>query len=154
MSDTSQPSVGAGVAVAVTTERVRSMLAPFGDIDVADDGTCSLRYGSARVTVEIGVFDEDQAAVHVRARCVTGANRSSELYHWAATNRADIGHFSVVDEPDGTATIVFSRTLIGEFLNAAELRLTVVAVAFTADRFDDALAARFGGVVHDAAGNR
>ena len=33
------------------------------------------------------------------------------------------------------------------------LALTVVAVAFTADRFDDELAARFGGRVHDAAGN-
>jgi hypothetical protein len=99
------------------------------------------------------VFDDDQAAVRVRSRCVTGVPRSPELYHWIAVHRAEIGQFSVVDEDDGSATIEFSRTLIAEFLTPAELRLTVVAVAFTSDRFDDELAARFGGAVHDAAGN-
>jgi hypothetical protein len=139
--------------VTATAAQVRGMLAPFGDVVVEDDGTCSLSYGSARVTVEVGVFDEDQAVVHVRSRCVTGATRSPELYEWVATNQADLGHFTVVDEDDGSATVVFSHTLVAEFLNPAELRLTVVAVAFTADRFDDALAARFGGRVHDAAAN-
>lgn len=133
--------------------RVRGLLSPFGDVAVDDGGTCSLVYGSARVVVEVGLFDEDQAAVHVRSRCVTGATRSPELYHWVATNRSDIGRFAVIDEDDGSATIEFSRTLLAEFLNPAELRLTVVAVAFTADHFDDQLAARFGGRVHDAAGN-
>jgi hypothetical protein len=139
--------------VAGTAGRVRDMLAPFGDVVVGDDGTCSLAYGSARVVVDVGVFDEDQAVVHVRSRCVTGATPSPELYHWVATNRADLGQFTVVDEDDGSATIEFSRALIGEFLNPAELRLTVVAVAFTSDHFDDDLAARFGGEVHDAGAN-
>ena len=142
-----------GPTVAEAAERVRQMLAPFDDVAVGDDGTCSLTYGSAHVTVDIGVFDEDQAVAHVRSRCVTGATPSPELYHWAATHRADIGQFRVIDEDDGTATIEFSRSLIAEFLNPAELRLTVVAVAFAADQHDDELAARFGGTVHDAAGN-
>jgi hypothetical protein len=148
----------AGDAIAAASTRVRQLLEPFGDVEVerGDDGVpgrCTLRYGSALVAVEIGVFDEDQAAVHVRSRCVTGATRSPELYHWVATNRTEIGAFHVIDEADGTATIEFSRTLLAEFLNPAELRLTVVAVAFNADRFDDQLASRFGGMVHDAAGN-
>jgi hypothetical protein len=141
-------------AVAETLGRVREMLSPFEDVTVHDDGTCSLRYGSALVQATVGVFDEDQAVVHVQARCVVGATPTPELYRWVATNRADVGHFAVVDEPDGSATVLFSHSLLGEFLNPAELRLTVVAVAFTADRFDDELAARFGGQVHDAAGNR
>jgi hypothetical protein len=147
------PPTTATDAVSAASEAVRSMLAPFDDVQLGDDGTCSLRYGSAEVAVTVATFDEDQAAVHVRARAVTGATRSAELYHWVATNRADVGHFGVVDEDDGSATIEFGHTLIGEFLNPAELRLTVVAVALTADRFDDELAARFGGTVHDAAGN-
>jgi hypothetical protein len=140
-------------AVSAAAEQVRTMLAPFDDVTVAADGTCSLRYGSAEVRVTVGVFDEDQAAVRIAARAVTGATRSPELYRWVATTRADIGHFSVVDEDDGSATVEFARTLVAEFLNPAELRLTVVAVALAADRFDDELAARFGGRVHDAAGN-
>jgi hypothetical protein len=140
-------------AVSAAADQVRSMLAPFDDVTVGADGTCSLRYGSAEVVVTVGVFDEDQAAVRVAARAVTGAAPSPELFRWVATNRADIGHFGVVEEGDGTATVEFARTLVAEFLNPAELRLTVVAVALTADRFDDELAARFGGRVHDAAGN-
>jgi hypothetical protein len=136
-----------------TAARVRAMLAPFDDVEVSDDGACSLRYGSARVLVDIGVFDEDQDAVHVRARCVSGATRSPELYHWAATTRPELGAFRVIDEDDGSATIELSRTLIAEFLNPAELRLSIVALALTADRHDDELATRFGGSVHDAAGN-
>jgi hypothetical protein len=149
----STTSTGVTPAVAEAAARVRAMLEPFGDVVVGDDGGCSLSYGSAHVTVEVGVFDEDQAAVHVRSRCVTGATRSPELYHWVATHRAEVGRFGVIDEDDGSATIEFARTLIAEFLNPAELRLTVVAVALTADRYDDDLAARFGGAVHDAAGN-
>jgi hypothetical protein len=136
-----------------TAARVRGMLAPFDDVDVLGDGTCSLSYGSARVVVSVGTFDDDQPVVHVRSEAVTGATPSPELYRWVATNHADLGHFAVVDEADGTATIVFSHALVGEFLNPAELRLTVVAVAFTADHFDDDLAARFGGEVNDATAN-
>ena len=43
---------------------------------------------------------------------------------------ADLGHFTVVDEDDGTATIELTRSLVAEVLNPSELRLTVVAVAF------------------------
>jgi hypothetical protein len=141
------------IAVVEAAQRVRQMLEPFGDVAVDDRGGCSLSYGSAHVTVEVGVFDEDQAAVHVRSRCVTGATPSPDLYRWAATHEAEVGRFRVIDEDDGTATIEFSRTLLAEFLNPAELRLSVVAAAFTADHHDDELAARFGGRVHDEAGN-
>jgi hypothetical protein len=152
-ADTSAAGPAGPAAVAETAARVREMLAPFGDVAVDGEGTCSLCYGSALVRVEVGVFDDDQAAVRVRSRCVTGATASPELFRWVATNRADLGHFLVVEAGDGTATIEFSHTLVGEFLNPAELRLVVVAVAFTADHFDDDLAARFGGEVHDAAAN-
>jgi hypothetical protein len=149
----STATADASPAVAEAAHQVREMLAPFDDVVVRDDGACTLSYGSAHVTVEVGVFDEDQAVVHVRFRCVTGADRPPELYRWVATHRDEVGHFTVIDDEDGSATIEFSRTLIAEFLNPAELRLTVVAVAFTADHHDDELAARFGGVVHDADGN-
>jgi hypothetical protein len=147
-----EPAEGPAPVVDTAT-RVRAMLAPFDDVVVGEDGTCSLSYGSANVMVDIGVFDEDQDVVHVRARCVSGATRSPELYRWAATTRPELGAFRVVDEEDGSATIELSRTLVAEFLNPAELRLSIVALALTADRHDDELAARFGGSVHDAAGN-
>jgi hypothetical protein len=138
-------------AVADTVAKVRDFLAPFDDVTLHDDGTCSLHYGSAQVIITVGIFDEDQAIVRVRADAVTGATPSAELDHHVARFQGEIGHLTLRDEADGTVTILFSHSLLGEFLNPAELRLTVVAVAHYADELDDDLAARFGGKVFGTA---
>jgi hypothetical protein len=140
-------------AVASTANKVREMLSSFDDVELHDDGTCSLTYGSAQVVVSVNVFDQDQAVVKVRAKCVTGATLSPELYRHIATFSAELGHLRVVEEADGTATILFSHSLLGEFLNPAELRMTVVALALIADQLDDSLAATYGGQVFNADGN-
>lgn len=140
-------------AVAETTAQVREHLAPFDDVTVNEDGSATLLWGSARVDVTVGVFDEDQSVVQVRATAVTGATASPELYEHVATTALDLGHYSVEPEDGGTVAIVISHGLIGEFLNPAELRMTVVAVAHAADTTDDALAARFGGTVYAADAN-
>jgi hypothetical protein len=141
-------------AVAETALKVRQMLSSFDDVDLNDDGTCCLTYGSAQVVVSVTVFDEDQAVVKCRAQCVTGATLSPELYRHVATFSAEVGHLRVVEEDDGTGSILFSHSLLGEFLNPAELRMTVVALALLADQIDDELAATYGGKVFNADGNK
>ena len=141
-------------AVADTIAEVREHLSTFDDVTVNDDGSATLLWGSARVDVTVEVFDEDQSVVQVAATCVTGATPSSELYEHIATSSLDLGHFSVVPEDGGTVAIVISHGLIGEFLNPAELRMTIVAVAHEADTTDDELASRFGGTVYAVDGNR
>lgn len=140
-------------AVADTIAQVREHLSTFDDVTLNDDGSATLLWGSARVDVTVEVFDEDQSVVQVKATAVTGATPSPELYEHVATSSLDLGHLTVVPEDGGTAAIVISHGLIGEFLNPAELRMTVVAVAHTADTTDDELAARFGGSVYHADGN-
>ncbi len=141
-------------AVADTEAKVREFLEPFDDVEVLDDGGVCLRYGSAQVVVTVGVFDEDQTVVKVRADCVTGAKPSPELYMHVATLQTEIGHLRALEEADGTATIYFTHGLMGEFLNPAELRMTVITVAYLADELDDGLAERFGGKVFDADSNK
>jgi hypothetical protein len=154
MSDTGSPASTID-AVEDAAAKVREFLGSFEDVDVDEaDGSCSLRYGSAVVHVTVGVFDEDQAVVKVTAACVTGAKLSPELFEHVATYHSEVGHLRLVEEEDGTATINFCHSLLGEFLNPAELRMTVVAVAFTADELDDGLAERFGGHVFDADSNK
>jgi hypothetical protein len=153
MSDPSTTTDETTDAVADTTAKVHEYLAPFDDVDQDADGNASLQYGSARVRITVETFDQDQAVVKVCANVVNGARPTPELFHHLATNQSEIGHLSAVEEPDGTATINFSHSLLGEFLNPAELRMTVIAVAFAADQLDDALAAQFGGTVHDADAN-
>lgn len=141
-------------AVAETIAQVREHLSPFDDCTVNDDGSVTLLWGSARVDVTVEVFDEDQSVVQVKAKAVTGATPSPELYEHVATTALELGHFSVVPEDGGTVAIVISHGLIGEFLNPAELRMTVVAIGHAADHTDDDLAARFGGAVYHADGNQ
>jgi len=141
-------------AVADTSAQVRDHLSSFDDVTVNDDGSATLLWGSARVDITVEVFDEDQSVVQVKATCVTGATPSPDLYQHVATSSVDLGHYTVVPETGGTVGIVISHGLIGEFLNPAELRMTIVAVANEADTTDDALAARFGGTVYAAPANR
>jgi hypothetical protein len=140
-------------AVAETIAQVREHLSTFDDVTLNDDGSATLCWGSARVDITVEVFDQDQSVVSVQATCVTGATASPELYQHVATSSLDLGHFSVEPEDGGTVAIVISHGLIGEFLNPAELRMTVVAVAHEADSTDDDLAARFGGTVYAADNN-
>lgn len=140
-------------AVAETAAKVREHLSSFDDVTINEDGSGTLLWGSARVDVAVEVFDEDQSVVRVFACCVTGATPSPELYEHVATTSFDLGHYEVVPTGEGTVDIVIRHSLIGEFLNPAELRMTIVAVAHEADNTDDALAARFGGAVYHADGN-
>ena len=142
-------------AVEETRRKVEEYLAnAFDDVTVDDDKWC-ITYGSAKVQIDVGIFDEDGSVVHVESPTVTGADASPELFHYLATNshHHEFGHLGALETGDGKATITFGHSLLGEFLDPAELRTAVIAVAFTADQLDNELAARFGGEVHDADGD-
>ena len=140
-------------AVTETAAQVREHLSSFEDVTINEDGSGTLLWGSARVDVAVEVFDEDQSIVRVHACCVTGATPSPELYEHVATTSFDLGHYEVVPVDGGKVDILIRHSLIGEFLNPAELRMTIVAIAHEADGTDDDLAARFGGTVYAVDGN-
>jgi hypothetical protein len=137
-------------AVADTRERVHDAMAEFvGEHAVTElpSGDVAVRYGSAQVTVTVRRFDEDSSLVVLDAPLVSGIAPSAELYEYVATATPEqgLGHLGLAIATDGTATIHFRHTLLGEYLEPAELRLSVVAIALLGDRMDDALAERFGG---------
>lgn len=141
-------------AVVTTRQLVNEYLAgAFDEVEVAD-GVWTIRYGSAKVDITVDVFDEDSSVVRVVSPAVTGCAPSPELYKFIATDapKHAFGHLEAIEQGD-TITITFGHSLLGDFLDDAELRTAVIAVAFTADELDDELAARFGGQVHDASGN-
>lgn len=142
-------------AVEQARAKVQEYLSQFDDVEIDADGNCSLRYGSALVEVDVQTFDQDSAAVVIKAACVTGATSSPELFEHIATGGggAEFGHLSATKESDGTITINFSHSMLSDYLNPAELRMVVIAVAYTADQLDDGLAAKFGGKVYDAGSN-
>ena len=138
--------------VPLARQRVRETLdGSFDGVDFDSDGNASFRYGSAHVFVHVREFDEDSAVVVLESPVVKGATASPELYEYVATQAAphEFGHLIVAPNDDGkTASITFTHSLLGDYLDDMELRVAAVAVAFTADELDDQLAERFGGTVH------
>lgn len=137
-------------AVAATRDRVREYMQAFvGDrmVEELENGDIAVRYGSARVTVHTQVFDEDSSLVVLDAPLVSGVTLTPDVYEHVATavTEEGIGHLCLETHGDGTATIHFRHSLLGEYLEGAELRMSVVAVALLGDQMDDELAARFGG---------
>ena len=140
-------------AVAATRARVREYMQEFvggHEVEELPEGDVAVRYGSARVTVHTTLFDEDSSLVVVDAPLVSGIAVSPELFeHVATASPAEgLGHLCLEHDADGTATVHYRHSLLGEYLEGAELRMSVVAIALLGDRMDDALAERFGGTTY------
>ena len=73
---------------------------------------------------------------------------TEDLYHWAAVDGQQfrLGTVTVLDEKDaGTCFIQFDHTIMGDYLDPAELATAVGAVLWTADDLDEIVHDRFGG---------
>jgi len=115
------------------------------------DGGASFRYGSAHVFVRVQEFDEDSSVVVLESPVVQNAKVTPERYQYVATQAGDheFGHLFIRPQDD-EATIVFTHTLLGDYLDDMELRVAAVAVAYTSDELDDTLVERFGGSLFHA----
>ena len=133
-------------------QKVRETLAgSFDDVQFDEAGGASFRYGSAHVFVRVESFDEDSSVVVLESPVVQGAKITPELYEYVATQSADQGFGHLALRPDGKhATIIFTHTLLGDYLDDMELRVAAVAVAFTSDELDDTLVEKFGGSLYHA----
>lgn len=141
--------------------KVESYLTDLAPNVVIDQtGTYSARSGSARVFVRVLEHpDGESALIYVFAPVVEGARLTPELFEYVATDSSMVfGTLLVVrdtpDQPDGqsagaatTGTIYVRHTLLGDFLDSAELEYAVGGIASSADDLDDELATRFGGSV-------
>lgn len=135
-------------------DKVQRYLLDLGDgIQVTENGY-TFRYGSTRVFVDVrerGEGEDEFTTVMVWAPFVKHLKPSPELFEYVARNADSFlfGHLGLIDHSEqGTLTLVFSHTVLGDYLDPAELQAAVVAVAGTADSHDDELAAKFGGNVY------
>jgi hypothetical protein len=102
-----------------------------------------LRRGSAAATVDIQDWDEG-SVVKTWSLVVTDLQPTPELYEYLLRLNADqqFGAFAL----DADNDIVLSHTIIGDTLDPEELRSSVEAIARSADRYDDEIVERFGGL--------
>lgn len=108
--------------------------------------------GSFLVPFETGVrihlvprdFGSDMSVVQVIAPTNLGVSVTPELAMFVATENAKFVFGRLALYPEQGA-VGFEESLLGTFLNRAELEVAVGIAASMADRYDDEIQQRFGG---------
>ncbi len=140
--------------VEATTQKVQRILVEeFNDVRLHKNGGFVLETGSTAAFVQIQEWTPDKdgnprSLVYIWAPLGRDVKPSPELYHWAAVDGQQMrfGTVSVLDNTEaGTCFVQFDRTLLGDYLDPAELVTAVNAVLFTADDLDEIVHDRFGG---------
>lgn len=135
-------------------DKVQRYLMDMGlhGIELMPDGY-TFRFGSTRMFIGIDEYGEGEdafTAAVLNAPIVMDVTPSPELFEYIARHADDklFGHLGLHEnEENKTMTIVFSHTLLLDFLDPEELRRAVGAVAGVADDLDNELAALFSGKV-------
>jgi hypothetical protein len=131
----------------------RILVAAFNDVRLTRDGGFALSAGSTTAYVEPKDWAPDsegnsRSLVRVWAPIGRDVPITPELFRWAATEGQSkwFGSVTVIENEDGkTAFLMFDHTLLGDFVDPAELVNAVGAVLFTADELDEIVHDRFGG---------
>lgn len=100
--------------------------------------------GSATVALAVLPLGDEGAWIDSWSWVVTGPDPSEDLYKYLLEQNVDMrfGAFGVDEEGD----IIFKYGIIAGSLDKDELRAAVLAVAQTADEYDDEIVQRFGGM--------
>lgn len=99
--------------------------------------------GSAVAQLLVSPWGEDDSTVGCRAYVVTGAELTTDLMRFLlkANDQMRFGAFGIDDDGD----IFFEYRVVGSTIDKPELRAVSLAVAGTADEYDDQIIRRWGG---------
>lgn len=137
----------------VTSQRVQRILASEFEVKLTKNGGFAVEYESTVTFIEVkdwGTDDDKNPRSIVRIWAPLGreVKPSPELYRWAAIDgRAMLfGGVTVLEAEDGKQCLVmFDTTLLGDYIDPAELITAVSAITVTANELDDIVRDRFGG---------
>ena len=116
----------------------------FAGYEENAEGDFLVRHGSTVTYVRPAEWTDGQTVVRIWATMNLGMRVDGELTRFLATENGQFlfGGFHL---DESRPAVVFGHTLLGDFLSRKELEEAVVAVASTADEYDDRIKARFGG---------
>jgi hypothetical protein len=131
----------------VTAKVQRILTEEFGTVRIDRDGDFGVQNESAVAFVSVKPWGDDEVVVHVTAYMLNDVPLTPEVFEWVATEGSYFfGHVHVLrTEGESTGTLVFTHTLLGDFLDKPELLHAVNSVAILANNLDDELQSRFGG---------
>ncbi len=100
--------------------------------------------------IEWGTDDagEPRSLVLVTAPILWNVTPTPEMFEWVARHGGSrwFGHVEVQDaEEDGQVHLIYSHTLLGDYLDQAELETAMWGLLSVANTWDDELLPRFGG---------
>lgn len=129
-----------------TYEKVAKWLTEiFGEFVHPKDDSPLFRIamGSALARVYVRPWGDDEAYIFTRATVVRDVELTPELmkYLLEKNNSVVFGAFCLDEDGD----INFDHTIYGPTCDKEELRTSVKAVLFTADKLDDEIVSRWGG---------
>ncbi|MFQ5642414.1 MAG: YbjN domain-containing protein [Thiogranum sp.] len=128
-------------------EKVQRYLTEMlNNVQIDSEGDYNFRHGSSHIFIRVAQFNDDHTIVRVWAPTNMEVPPSPELYKYIATegNKYVFGRLAVQEQENGLA-VIFSETLLGEFLDPDELKMAITVVASTADDIDNEIQDKFGG---------
>lgn len=91
---------------------------------------------------------EPRTAVLITAPILRAVEPTPELFEWVARTGGSrwFGHVEVHDDGDsGKISLIFSHTLLGDYLDQAELETAMWGILSVANGWDEELQQKFGG---------
>ena len=136
--------------IARVREKVESILAREFQVELEPEQTYGIRYGSARVLIDLECnpeLDDARVLINLSAPLVFDLEPSPELFEYVATHSVDyyFGHIVATRMDDGTVMVSSHHTLLGDYLDDDELITAIIDVLVSADIADDEIRDRFGG---------
>lgn len=136
------------MSVLVVKDKVQRYLADFlGTASMDGDGDFFVNNGSSVTFIRVSEWHDDIALIKVWSILLRNVPLTPELFRWVAVEGQEyfFGHARVVVNDDGTGRVQFEHVLLGDYIDAEELRAAVVGIAGSSDDLDDELQAKFGG---------
>jgi len=131
-------------------DKVHVFLSEIADgYQVDSEGDSFIEYGSSRIYFSTHPFGDDGTVVEIWCLLLINVPITPELLEYVACEGANyhFGSMIVRRRPDDPSVgqVVFSHSLLGDYLDLEELKVAALGVLFAADDVDNELAGRFGG---------
>ena len=117
----------------------------FGEFVMAheDRPVFGVRIGSALTIVSVDPWGDDDAVITTRSYVVTDVELTPDLLRFLLeqNDRMRFGAFGIDEDGD----VFFEHAIVGSSCDKNELKASTIAVAVTADKYDDEIRSRWGG---------
>jgi hypothetical protein len=135
------------IAQAEAHEKVSGYLSElFGEMakPVPTRAVFLLQMGSTLTHIVVAPWGDDDAVVMVRAYVVYGADLAPDLLRYLLEKNASMRFGAFGLDRDGD--IFFEHSIVGSTCDKEELKASIMAVTHTADRQDEQIMERWGGL--------